>query len=497
MPRLINAYSAEQGGIADALKDIGQSIWGDAAKNEQYRQHARRESLEADKIARESAANEEFARSLRDNDPTSMYYHGARAGLQGGNVNNYSMGRAAVAAGPNYDDPTLATRMLGAGHQMSSTAPGQGRALQAANERIGVVGEDPMTGTKIYGPRGGAPMGVPGAPVSGGLYQQAPGLTPATGGRITTIGNTEDDLSGPEETDPTRMTGEQLAGWLAKNNPALLSQATGLLDGRVAPPRTGTLSAKGQTLMAIASRLDPGFDMTKWTGRYRTMQSFSGNGPDALAVKSANQGMGHLLALAQEADALHNHENIGKGIPVIGGLVGMGTQALNASKNAQANASGEVGTGPFDLSRHGPARPASLRADDDRRDRRGRAGRHRSRNGVPAPASHAQVPADHPGGDRSNRKSPRRRPALVSVSGQEQGRGSGHPGEAQGAGGRGRRGQGEAGGKEAMRTTSKIVAAIALRILHADLIGSSDVDDIVTTARAEHGHTIAMAAFNE
>jgi hypothetical protein len=50
----------------------------------------------------------------------------------------------------------------------------------------------------------------------------------------------------------------------------------------------------------------------------------------------------------------------------------------------------------------------------------------------------------------------------------------------------------------AMRTTSEIAHAIALRMLHADALGCSPmVEDILTAAEAEHGHTIAMWAYDE
>jgi hypothetical protein len=49
-----------------------------------------------------------------------------------------------------------------------------------------------------------------------------------------------------------------------------------------------------------------------------------------------------------------------------------------------------------------------------------------------------------------------------------------------------------------MRTTGEIAAAIALRMLHADLSGCLGVvEDILTKASAEHGHTAAMIAFDE
>lgn len=153
MPRIINAYSEGQNSIADSLKSIGQSIWGDEAKNEGLRQNAEKLRQEAAKAARENTNAEPYARAMRDNDMGNARYYGALHGLTPEGIGVANRVTAAGRANGNYDDPALGTSMLGAGQAMASTPEGQRRALENAHMQptYGVTGEDPRTGAHEYG----------------------------------------------------------------------------------------------------------------------------------------------------------------------------------------------------------------------------------------------------------------------------------------------------------------------------------------------------------
>lgn len=352
MPKIINAYADGQNSIADSLKSIGTSIWGDEAKNEGLRQNA-------EKLRRENAGREAAADAFTRGDYAGIGAGGIRGGMSGGDAGAYSRLLAARNSKGNYDDPTLGTMMLGSGEAMSSTPEGQRRAMSNqrameqdrtdASKYTPIMNEDPRTGVKSpagafdtktgrYQPFGQPSFGAPIAPTPRGA--PAPGGGPQVGYQPTAAYN--------------MPAGEPTGGdYLQTLDPGHAAVIAGILDGRVAPPTgNAVFSRRNQVLLDDMARVEPGFDMTKWVERYKTSQDFSSAGKSGQAVKSANQAITHLGRLTENADSLHNYENIGHGIPLVGGLIGGGTQTLNSMKNANATASGEVGTGPFELSRN-------------------------------------------------------------------------------------------------------------------------------------------------
>lgn len=134
MPRIINAY-AENSSLANSLKDLGESMFGDQAKNEVYRQTAFGKKRENDNIPLLADA---VARGDRD----AIARLGVMSNKTGQDAADFN--RLAVsnhAAG--VDDPRMALATMGAGGAFTSTAPGQGRAL--ANDRSIAGGHDATT----------------------------------------------------------------------------------------------------------------------------------------------------------------------------------------------------------------------------------------------------------------------------------------------------------------------------------------------------------------
>lgn len=332
MPKIINAYSDANNSIADSLKSIGQSIWGDEAKNEGLRQNA-------EKLRRENSNAEPYARAMRDNDMGSARYYGAMHGLTPEGIGIANRVTAAGRANGNYDDPTLGTSMLGAGEAMSSTPEGQRRAM--ANQRAmeqdrtnaesfsPVMGED-YSGNKqpagSFNKRTGQYQ-----PLAGGAQPQQGGFNaPQQSGPpgMLNIGAVE-SLEGTPHTGggPQGLMGQDLAEWLKTNDPATFTRATRILEGEEQPPRS--LNKRGQALLDVAARLEPGYDANQWSTRYKARQNFApgGGGKGAESVRALNQGILHLGDVADAAQNLHNYNTVG-------GVDSPLTHMLNTTKNA-------------------------------------------------------------------------------------------------------------------------------------------------------------------
>jgi hypothetical protein len=134
MPRIINAY-AENSSLANSLKDLGESMFGDQAKNEVYRQTAFGKKRENDNIPLLADA---VARGDRD----AIARLGVMSNKTGQDAADFNrLGVSNHATG--VDDPRMALATMGAGGAFTSTAPGQGRAL--ANDRSIAGGHDATT----------------------------------------------------------------------------------------------------------------------------------------------------------------------------------------------------------------------------------------------------------------------------------------------------------------------------------------------------------------
>jgi hypothetical protein len=125
MPQIGSPYSA-QNSLADTLRDLGQSMFGDQALHEGQRQNAF-------KLQRQNQFTPEAADALARGDITGAVAAGVRAGMTGQDAANWNLLGASGRARGNIDDPNLATAQLGAHEPISSTAVGQGRVL--TNER--------------------------------------------------------------------------------------------------------------------------------------------------------------------------------------------------------------------------------------------------------------------------------------------------------------------------------------------------------------------------
>ena len=121
MPKIINAYADGSSSIADSLSKLGESIYGDQAKNEFYRQKAFGSKRENDNIPL-------LADAVARGDRNAIARFGVMSNKTGQDTGDFNrLGVSNHAS--SVDDPTLALAIQGAGGAFSSTAPGQGREL--------------------------------------------------------------------------------------------------------------------------------------------------------------------------------------------------------------------------------------------------------------------------------------------------------------------------------------------------------------------------------
>lgn len=129
MPKIINAYAANES-IADNLRDMANSIFGDEAKHEVLRGQARKLQREADFVPL-------YAAAAAANDRPGMAKYSILSDREQ-YLPSTSLVTAANAAGNDYASPALATAALGAGHSAEGTFPGLqqtiGQRMAAAHE---------------------------------------------------------------------------------------------------------------------------------------------------------------------------------------------------------------------------------------------------------------------------------------------------------------------------------------------------------------------------
>jgi len=125
MPKIINAYSDGNGSIADSLKSIGESIWGNEARNEGQRQNAL-------KLQRENSARDLGAAALSRGDTTDLLAQGFRSGPGAGqDTSNYI--RALYAQKYGINSPQFENAAGGAGEAYHNLPSGYREGL--ANQR--------------------------------------------------------------------------------------------------------------------------------------------------------------------------------------------------------------------------------------------------------------------------------------------------------------------------------------------------------------------------
>lgn len=366
MPKIINAYQEGQNSIADSLKDIGQSIWGDAAKNEGYRQSAEKTRREAEKVARENANAEPYARALRDNDTGNARYYGALHGLPPEGVAIANRLAAAGHANGDMYDPMLGTAMLGAGASAAGTPRGHREMLE--NQRMqltyGVTDEDPRTGAKNYGWRDPRTMST--APPNTGLGQpNAPSgnnpLLPrgnAPNGNTPQATYTPADLLTDERGQPVQIPaaplhmteavdengqpvldarGKQaLEAVRQKYGDGYASKVLGTVLGHGLLP--SSRSKANNAFIDDVYNVYPGYDPGVAAMRNKTWQDIASSGKTGQMTTALGQFMHHLgekyipaVEGIGTVDTLHPFSGAGP-LPAAGNwIAGQGTNAYNAA----------------------------------------------------------------------------------------------------------------------------------------------------------------------
>lgn len=119
-------------------------------------------------------------------------------------------------------------------------------------------------------------------------------------------------------------------------------QVKAIVEGRLTPPGSFALkSPYWQRMLQSAAQYEPGFDMTKWSGRVATAKDFS-SGQAAKNVTALNTVVGHLGDLMTKADALGN---VNQGFGPL-------NQTANTIKNTYADMSGSPEVNNFRLARN-------------------------------------------------------------------------------------------------------------------------------------------------
>lgn len=129
MPRIINAYSGNES-VADSLKSLGDSMFGNQAQRELIRENALSKQRENTNVPL-------LADAVRNGDRNALAYYGVLANKTGADASNYNLLSTANHA-TGVDDPGLATAQLGAHEPIASTAVGQGRQLENQSNIAGM-----------------------------------------------------------------------------------------------------------------------------------------------------------------------------------------------------------------------------------------------------------------------------------------------------------------------------------------------------------------------
>lgn len=383
-------------GIADSLRDIGQSIWGNGARNEGVRQHARKLAAEAAAEERKNSATGEAAERFAQGDwqgvGRNMILAGEDPKIPAGYTQYYNANKYGA------DDPRTTNSMMGVpGANYAHTPSGfrEGEATKLTREGMrdtsggkptfGVISQRP-DGTPEYGWRNPAQIGAPGggvtpyvpgeatpqpgfgAPASGrpgvqniGLFDEGnrpiPLAMAGTGHVQSAIrGELQDEAGNP-------LISPQGAAKLAEihqRDPGHAGHLLATIQGRIPPlsPAAWVNRKNGPFVNDLFS-IAPGFDAGVWGQRFKTYQDYATSGGSGKAAQAAEQALRHGRDMIETAGDLNNFEPLrpfsGKSTAGrVGNFVlSPATQAVNATKNAYNEASGEPGPTAFDVLRDG------------------------------------------------------------------------------------------------------------------------------------------------
>lgn len=124
MPKIINAYSDASGSIADSLKSLGETMFGNGAHNQVYRE-------QATSLGRANTNIPLLADAVRRGDKNALAYYGVMSNKTGADTANFNL-LSSTNNAKSVDDTQVGLAQLGAHEPIASTAVGQGRALANA-----------------------------------------------------------------------------------------------------------------------------------------------------------------------------------------------------------------------------------------------------------------------------------------------------------------------------------------------------------------------------
>lgn len=140
MPKIINAYSDASGSIADSLKSLGESMFGNGAQHEVHRQTATHKKRENDNIPL-------LADAVRRGDRGALGYYGVMSNKTGADTANFNL-LSTTNNARSVDDPRVNLAQIGAHMPISATATGQGREL-ANRQTIQKIASDRAAATQL------------------------------------------------------------------------------------------------------------------------------------------------------------------------------------------------------------------------------------------------------------------------------------------------------------------------------------------------------------
>src|SRR5215471_18353836 len=135
MPAIVNAYAANNG-IADAMRSLADSLFGDQAKQALIRENVAKTRLEEERLRDQNESANAIPGLFQSRDYRGTIGQILRHTPTAGNIGGVALTGAGLDANGNVNDPRLATAALGAGHSIEGTVPGQNATIA---ERINIA----------------------------------------------------------------------------------------------------------------------------------------------------------------------------------------------------------------------------------------------------------------------------------------------------------------------------------------------------------------------